>query len=378
MSADDTRGWSGGQASLLRVTVALAGLLGVGVALILSDHAGRTLAEVEGLITTVGAEHQTPWHGDLRRLLIDVGLLLSPLAFLGLALGMASRICGGWVLGAAVLALGAAATPPLGPIALMFSVVLLGVLPQDPLLSWPARGRADPRGEWRWLPRVASAARLMVVVVDAALVSRLLWGSVSPAVMIAARKGAETSAVGRGLGELAWVLGGSPSIEHSLAVGLAWLPSLLALHLFAWSPRRIAGRDLGARPLLLFDGDCALCHGTVRFLLAEDVAGVIEVAPLQGETAAARLSPEQRASLPDSLVLLTEDGRLRTRSDAVLAVLGACGGLWRVVAVLLALVPRPLRDAGYAFVAAVRLRVFGRAKNACPLLPADLAARLLP
>jgi predicted DCC family thiol-disulfide oxidoreductase YuxK len=55
--------------------------------------------------------------------------------------------------------------------------------------------------------------------------------------------------------------------------------------------------------------------------------------------------------------------RVRTRSDAALAIVAGLGGAWRLVAAL-RLVPRPIRDALYGFVARRRRRWFGR-RDAC-------------
>src|SRR6266545_4057289 len=51
----------------------------------------------------------------------------------------------------------------------------------------------------------------------------------------------------------------------------------------------------------------------------------------------------------------------------VLDMLRRLGGGWRVLAALFGLVPRPLRDAAYDFVARVRFRLFARPADACPV-----------
>jgi predicted DCC family thiol-disulfide oxidoreductase YuxK len=44
---------------------------------------------------------------------------------------------------------------------------------------------------------------------------------------------------------------------------------------------------------------------------------------------------------------------------------------------MLALVPRRVRDAGYDFVGRHRIRVFGKAERACPIVPAALGTRFV-
>ena len=62
----------------------------------------------------------------------------------------------------------------------------------------------------------------------------------------------------------------------------------------------------------------------------------------------------------------------------MLHILRRLGGVWRLLAGLLALVPVRLRDRLYDGVAAVRHRLFARPESACPLLPPRLRARFDP
>jgi predicted DCC family thiol-disulfide oxidoreductase YuxK len=41
-------------------------------------------------------------------------------------------------------------------------------------------------------------------------------------------------------------------------------------------------------------------------------------------------------------------------------------------------IPRPLRDAVYEFIAAIRYRVFSRRNDLCPIVPAELRERFDP
>jgi predicted DCC family thiol-disulfide oxidoreductase YuxK len=131
--------------------------------------------------------------------------------------------------------------------------------------------------------------------------------------------------------------------------------------------------------LLFYDGHCALCHGAVKFVLKRDRSGkAFRFAPLQGTTFQSRISAGARADLPDSIVLLTEDGTLLVRSNAFLHILQRLGGVWKILGGVLAVVPRPLRDVVYNFVARVRYRVFGTRDELCPIVPPELRARFDP
>ena len=129
---------------------------------------------------------------------------------------------------------------------------------------------------------------------------------------------------------------------------------------------------------VFYDGDCGFCHGSVRFLAGRDRAGAFRFAPLFGPTFTGLVPEAVRAARPDTLVVHAADGRVLIRSDAALHCLRRLGGGWRVVAAVLALLPRRLRDAGYAAFARNRSRWFARPQDACPVPPGPLRARMDP
>jgi predicted DCC family thiol-disulfide oxidoreductase YuxK len=73
--------------------------------------------------------------------------------------------------------------------------------------------------------------------------------------------------------------------------------------------------------------------------------------------------------LPDSVVVLSSDGLLLARSNAVIYLFGRLGGGWRALAGIMRVIPRPVRDAAYDFIARVRYRIFGRRDDVCPIVP---------
>ena len=130
---------------------------------------------------------------------------------------------------------------------------------------------------------------------------------------------------------------------------------------------------------LFYDGTCNLCHRTVRFVLAADTSGGVgRFAPLDSEACRATLSEEQQKTLPDSVVVHGSDGSVFIRSDAIVRILRRLGGVWKFLGGVLLAIPRPVRDRGYDFIASIRYRVFGRAQEACPILPPGYRRRWLP
>jgi predicted DCC family thiol-disulfide oxidoreductase YuxK len=154
---------------------------------------------------------------------------------------------------------------------------------------------------------------------------------------------------------------------------------MVMLHLFTFDPDWLPARR-GRSALVLYDGVCGLCDRVVQLLLGEDREGLLRFAPLQGETARAFTgAPDALDPTLGTIVFVSEraTGARATfmRSEAVLRILDTLGGFWRVVS-WLRVVPRPLRDAVYDWVARHRYAWFGRYAE-CPVPASGMRARFL-
>ena len=149
---------------------------------------------------------------------------------------------------------------------------------------------------------------------------------------------------------------------------------MLLFHMLTFDPAWVPGNAPERRDVIFYDGECALCHGAVRFVLAEDRRGRTLFSPLQGATFKRMVRDDVRKDLPDSFVVLNDAGELLLRSSAVVHVAMRLGGWWRVLGTLLFIVPKPIRDAGYRLVGAIRQRLFARPAQHCPVVPAELRA----
>lgn len=121
-------------------------------------------------------------------------------------------------------------------------------------------------------------------------------------------------------------------------------------------------------PTVFYDGECALCHRFVLFVLKHDKQAIFRFAPLQGEAAGREVD-----LLADSVVVKTADGDLLVYSSAVVYVLRELGfsGAARVLELI------PLRDFAYRLVAKVRKQIFGRRTKWCPIVPDELRGRFI-
>ncbi len=126
-------------------------------------------------------------------------------------------------------------------------------------------------------------------------------------------------------------------------------------------------------PIVLFDGSCGLCSRTVRFLLQRDARRRMQFAPLGSAAATEVLCARgvNPADLPDSVVVVDAAG-VHVRATAVLRHAPQQRAPWSWVRAF-SLVPRPLRDLGYQFIARHRLRLFGRDDVCARLSPTDRA-----
>jgi predicted DCC family thiol-disulfide oxidoreductase YuxK len=134
------------------------------------------------------------------------------------------------------------------------------------------------------------------------------------------------------------------------------------------------------RALLLYDGVCALCNGSVKFLMKRDRLERFRYAPLESDLGREMLARFDIHTFPDGVVLVTDAltpaEHIYHRSDAVAESLQRLGPPWRVAGRMLAMLPHPLRDWGYGVVARFRYRIFGRF-DACPLPTPAQRGRLL-
>ena len=129
------------------------------------------------------------------------------------------------------------------------------------------------------------------------------------------------------------------------------------------------------KPIIFFDGVCAMCNTFVDLILRADKTQTFLFAPLQGATARAMLPPLSDDAREWSMVYVDERG-VHEQSDASLEVYRRLGGLWRVLS-LARFIPRFVRNPVYRLLARNRYRWFGK-RDSCRVPTPDERARFLP
>ena len=132
-------------------------------------------------------------------------------------------------------------------------------------------------------------------------------------------------------------------------------------------------------PVLLYDGSCAFCNRSVRFILAREKRHSLSFASLDSPYGKRSLGQFPELQHLDSMVWVevdSDDGAVHahTRSAAGLRIARYLGGLWSLFSVCW-FVPRPIRDRVYDLIAKHRHTMVRQAP--CVVFPPEVKHRIL-
>lgn len=116
-------------------------------------------------------------------------------------------------------------------------------------------------------------------------------------------------------------------------------------------------------PVMLYDGECALCNATVNFVLDHDRYGLIRFAPLQSEVGQTYLKKFGLPTEDFQSYVIVEGEQFYLKSRAVQRMGDLMGGPWRFLAKVSKIIPRRLNDAIYDLGFRNRIRWFGKVKQ---------------
>lgn len=127
--------------------------------------------------------------------------------------------------------------------------------------------------------------------------------------------------------------------------------------------------------VVLFDGVCNLCNGSVNWLIDRDAKGQFQFAALQSEYGQSVVKQFNVTGDYMNTVLLLEGDKLYSRSDAILRIFKHLGGVYALMYAFI-IIPSFIRNFFYNLVASNRYRWFGK-QDACRVPTPELKARFL-
>ncbi|MBP6731441.1 MAG: DUF393 domain-containing protein [Chitinophagales bacterium] len=127
--------------------------------------------------------------------------------------------------------------------------------------------------------------------------------------------------------------------------------------------------------VVLFDGVCNLCNGSVNWLIDHDKNNVFKFASLQSDYGSRRVADLNLGGEYLNTVIFDNDGKVSLRSDAVLNILKQLGGIYSLASVFF-IVPAFIRNYVYNKVAANRYKWFGK-HDTCRVPTPDLKSKFL-
>ena len=113
----------------------------------------------------------------------------------------------------------------------------------------------------------------------------------------------------------------------------------------------------------------------MKFIARRDRAGYFRFGASQSPRGAALLAEHGLTRELTRSMVLIEGDRVYLRSEATLRIARRLPWPWSMAGAFLR-VPRPLRDAAYRVVAAIRHRIAGRS-NACEIPPPEIRERTI-
>lgn len=119
------------------------------------------------------------------------------------------------------------------------------------------------------------------------------------------------------------------------------------------------------KSIIIFDGECNLCNGVVGWLMQFAPEQVFQFIPFQSPRGQELLKEHGFPTKELTTVILIDENGAHTHSDGFLEIVAKIPK-WRLVAALLAYIPRIIRDTIYNLASRNRVRWFGKS-NACSI-----------
>ena len=129
------------------------------------------------------------------------------------------------------------------------------------------------------------------------------------------------------------------------------------------------------RKIILFDGICNLCNQSVQFVIEHDSKNQFRFASLQSDFGQDFLKKNKLEATQFYSIVFIEDDQFYTKSSAALKIAKYLDGITSWLTIFM-IVPKPLRDIVYSFIAKNRYRWFGK-NESCWLPTKELKAKFI-
>lgn len=127
--------------------------------------------------------------------------------------------------------------------------------------------------------------------------------------------------------------------------------------------------------IVLFDGDCNFCDASVQFIIQRDSKGYFNYASLQSDAGQQLLKKHNVPTDLDSFVMIDNE-KVYVKSTGALHVAKHLDGAWKLLYAFI-VVPAPIRNAVYDYIAANRYKWFGKKADHCMLPSPEVRRRFL-
>jgi predicted DCC family thiol-disulfide oxidoreductase YuxK len=114
--------------------------------------------------------------------------------------------------------------------------------------------------------------------------------------------------------------------------------------------------------VIVFDGVCNFCNAFVNFVMDRDSRELFKFGTLQSQPAQQILTQLHLSTGDYETFLLLENGKVFTKSTAALKILRCLHGWWPWLYAFI-IIPRPLRDLVYSFIARHRYQWMGKSET---------------
>lgn len=132
---------------------------------------------------------------------------------------------------------------------------------------------------------------------------------------------------------------------------------------------------MDSRYIIIFDGVCYLCNAAVHFIINRDANAVFCFTPMQSDLARELADKYCIDNVGVDTFILIKNGKVITQSDAALEIAKDISGFW-VLLNIFRIIPEPVRDLIYRFIARNRYTLFGK-RDRCMVPTEDVLSRFV-